>query len=101
MNMTKKHLATLKKLRLACDAATDAVYAAAPDRDTPLSECLRMADAKTFNAYDSARRALWDFQQQMVDERRAWRESNSIHINYYDPRADFGEYILEKQESAS
>lgn len=82
--MTKAQRAQWAKHERWVSAAMDLVYLAAPNDQTPFSECYRLASADVRKQHDDARKALMDFEFKMADERRGWFQDGRFR-DYGDP----------------
>lgn len=80
--MTKANLAKYDSLRAKLERARNLVYAAGPNRDTRLSECLALASESTRAAYEKARADLGEFESQMITECRAYRATFGMFTPY-------------------
>jgi argininosuccinate lyase len=82
--ITEANKAKIAKLTDALRLASDNVYAAAaPRNDVPFRQCYEMASHTIRASYDRAKRALDDYENQMVAEGRAHRQNTFGTLQSY------------------
>lgn len=77
----RTHMARLERWKA---AAMDLVYLAAPNDQTPFSECYKAASPDVRKGYDDARTAIADYERKMADEGRGWYDGGRFR-DYGDP----------------
>ena len=77
LTVTKAQSAKLAALKAALGVASDSVFAAAQEKtgrnDIRFSDCLTYSDAAA-SAYVSCRDALWQFEDDIIGQGRAYRD---------------------------
>lgn len=80
--MTKAQTDRREKLRAKLDRAQTEVYAAAPNRETRFSDCLKLASETTRRAYETARADLDQFENALIADCRAYRGAYGMLVAY-------------------
>lgn len=62
----------LEALNKQVDMCITAIYHCGPNRNTPFSECLKLADEQTRKLYDKAVSDRHEFEHKLVSEGRGW-----------------------------